>query len=92
MSEVRRRRGGIESCKSKIRELELAAVVEEEVGGFEVPVEDPVGVEVGDGGKELEEEGFHFRLEEGLVHVCEEGLEVVLDEVHDYVDSASRVA
>ncbi len=28
--------------------LELAAVVEEEVGGFEVAVEDPVVVEVGD--------------------------------------------
>lgn len=35
---------------AEICDFKDAAVVEEEVGGFEVPVEDPIVVEVGDAG------------------------------------------
>lgn len=58
---------------AEVGNLEAAAVGEEEVGGFEVPVEDVVRVEVGEAGGELEEEGFHFGGEEGLGLGFEDG-------------------
>lgn len=72
---------------AEVGDLELAAVVEEEIGGLEVAVEDPVVVEVGDARGELEEEGFDFGGEEGLGHVFEDGLEVVFDEFENEEDA-----
>jgi hypothetical protein len=76
---------------AKVGDFELAAVVEEEIGGFEVAMEDPVVMEVGDTGRELEEEGFYFGGEEGLGHVFKDGFEVVFDEFEDEEDAGRRV-
>ena len=81
----------MESREAEIGNLDLSAVVHEEVGGFEVAVEDPVGVEVGGCGEELVEDGFEFGGEEGLVHFFGEGFEVVFDEVHYEVDSVQFI-
>lgn len=74
-------------CHAEIGDLEGAAVVEEEVGGLEIAVEDPVFVEVADTGDKLVEESFGFGGEEGLGEVFEEGLEVVFEEVEDEEDA-----
>lgn len=73
---------------AKVCDFEEAAVAEEEVGGFEVAVEDVVFVEVGDARGELEEEALDFGGEEGFGHVVEDGFEVVLDEFEDEEDGA----
>lgn len=49
-------------------------------------MEDPVCVEVVYCGGELEDECFYLGGGEGFAHVFLEGLEIVLDEVHDEVD------
>lgn len=67
---------------AEVGDFELAAVVEEEVGGFEVAVHDPLVVEKVEAREELEEEGFDFAGEEGFGHFVEEGFEVVFVEVH----------
>lgn len=51
---------------------------------------DPVVVAEGDGGEELEHEGFDLRGEEGGRHGREKGFEVMLNEVHDDEDSAKE--
>lgn len=72
---------------SEIRNLDLAAVVEEEIRRFEVSVHDPVRVEVLGGRDELEHERFGFRGEERLGHVFEQGLQVVFEELHYEIDT-----
>jgi len=56
------------------------AVGEEEVGGFEVAVENVVGVEVRDARGELQEEGLDFGGKEGGRHGVEDGFEIVFEE------------
>ena len=68
---------------AKVGNLKLATVVEEEVGGLEVAVEDPVVVEVGDARGQLEEKLLDLGGEEGLGHVFEDALEVMLHELED---------
>lgn len=68
------------SRHAKVGNLELAAVVEEEVGRLEVPVEDPVFVQVRDSGRELEEETLDFGGEERLGHVLEDAFKIMFDE------------
>ena len=79
---------GVVAGHAKVCDFEDAAVVEEEVGGFEVAVEDVVVVEVGEAGCELEEEAFDFRGEERFGHVVEDGFEVVFHEFENEEDRA----
>jgi len=43
--EIGRRGITVESCHAEVRNLHLATIVEEKVGGLEVAVKDPVAVE-----------------------------------------------
>ncbi len=79
-----------EARHAEVGDLEPAAVVEEDVGGLEVAVEDPVLVEVGDARGELLKESFYLGGEEGLGHVVEDGVQVVLDEFEDEEDAVRR--
>lgn len=63
---------------AEICDLEHAPVVEQQVGRLEIPVQDPVGVQVGHARRELQQQRFDLRGEEGFGHVFEERLEVVL--------------
>jgi hypothetical protein len=47
-------------AESEVCELDFSVVVEEDVGGLDVPVEDLVGVEVGDSVDELLEDALDF--------------------------------
>ena len=73
-------------------DLDLPAVVHEEIAGFEIAVDDPVVVAEGDGGEELEEEGLDFGGEERSRHRGEKRLKVVLDKIHDNEDSVRSVS
>lgn len=72
---------------AKVCDLESAAVVEKQVGGFEIAVENPIIVEVGDARGKLGEECFDFASEEGLWHVFEDGFEVMFEKVEDEEDA-----
>ena len=89
LGEIRGRWGGCVACHAEVCELDLTAVVEEEVRGFQVAMQDVVGMEVGGCGCDLEKEGLDFGGEEGLGHILEEGLEIVFEEVHDEEDTVS---
>lgn len=77
-----RRRIAVVTGHAEVSDFELAAVVEQEVGGFEVAVHDPLVVEEVEAREELEEEGFDFGGQKRFGHIVEEGFEVVFVEVH----------
>lgn len=54
---------------TKIRNLDLSAIVHQDVGGLEISMQDPIAVEVLDGGGELEKERLDLGGEERLHHV-----------------------
>lgn len=87
LGEAARGRVAAVAGHAEVGDLELAAVVEEEVRGLEVAVQDPAVVEVGDARRQLEEEGLDLGREEGLRHVLEDGLEVVFEELEDEEDA-----
>lgn len=72
---------------AEICDLELAAVVQKEVGGLEIAVQDPVVVQISDTAGELEEECLDLGGEERLGHVFEDGFEVVFEEFEDEEDT-----
>ncbi|KAJ6256036.1 hypothetical protein Dda_9128 [Drechslerella dactyloides] len=86
--QLRQRRTGVAEGprETKVRDFDLPAVVHEQVRRLEVAVHDPVCVHGRRGGEELQHECFDLGLQEGFGHVVEEGLEVVFDKVHDYVN------
>jgi hypothetical protein len=65
----------IPSRESEIADLELAVRVDEEVTGFEVPVEDGGGVDVFETAEGLVEEGLEVGVGEGLAG-ADDGVEV----------------
>lgn len=79
--------GGGVAGHAEVGEFDLATVVHEEIGGFEIAVQDPVRVEVLSGGDDLKHQGFDLGGEEGFRHVFEESFEIVFEEVHDEVDA-----
>ena len=52
--------GAVLAGETKIADLELARIVVEDVGGFEVAVEDPVVVQVCDAPQELLHQVLHL--------------------------------
>ncbi|RUP52479.1 hypothetical protein BC936DRAFT_141578 [Jimgerdemannia flammicorona] len=77
--------------QAKVGDLNLAAVVEQQVGGLEIAVDHPVVVQQGHGGKQLKHNGLDLGLEEGRTHALHEGFEVMLDEVHNDKDPEGLV-
>ena len=82
-----RRRIPIVSGHAEIRNLDLSAVVHEDVRGLQVAMQDPIAVEVVHRGGELEQQGLGLGGEECFEHVLLQRLEVVFEEVHDKEDS-----
>lgn len=76
--------------EAEVRELELAFVVDEEILGFEIAVEDAVVVAEGDALQELVHEGFDGDVVElaagaAAVHVFFEVLIHVFEDEHEFV-------
>ena len=88
LGEVARRRVAGEAGGAEVRELDAAGVGEQDVGGFEVAVQDPAAVQEGQGRGDLEHERFGLGQEPGRVHGLVQRHEVVLDELHDERDGA----
>lgn len=82
--------GGV-SGQTEVGKLDFAAIVHQEIGGLQVAVEDPMGVQVMGGGDGLVHDGFDFGLEEGFLHVFEEGFEIVFEEFHDEIGAVVRM-
>lgn len=78
--------GGAEGGETEIGDLEVARLVEEEILGLKVPVEDAARMGVGDGGNKLPEETARdvFREAAALIDAGEElaAIGELEDEVH----------
>lgn len=75
------------SGHAKVGDFHLPSIVHKEVGGLQIAMQYPVAVQVFHCGCELKEEGFDLRGEERFRHIFLQGLEVVLEEVHDEEDA-----
>ena len=64
-----RRRVAVVARHAEVGDFHLASVVHEQVGSLQVAVQDPIAVQVFDGGRELGEESLDLRGEEWFGHV-----------------------
>lgn len=84
--------GNAESTgKTEVSKLELALLVDEEVLGLEVTVEDTVVVAEGDAAEELEEEGLHGLPRDLAAALVEVLLEVLVQVLEDQRQLLLRV-
>jgi hypothetical protein len=64
----------ISSRKTKVSDFDCASIVHEEVACFQVAVQYPVRMAMGNGRQKLEHKCFDLGLQEGRRHEGEEGL------------------
>ena len=77
--------------QAKVANLQLALVVDQHVAGLQVPVQNPVIVQVTHAAQQLQHETLHLRDRERLGHGLHQPLQVVLRELHHHEDGVQRV-
>ena len=85
-------RGPVLARQPEVPDPEASAVREEQVGGLDVAVQDPVVVQVRQPAQQLDHERLDLAGQERLPHHLHQRLEVVLQEVHHQVDLVHVVA